>query len=354
MLANTRDVICRYRYDALDRLVGTTPVNNEELRRFYCKKRLATEIQGAVRHSIFLQGDLLFAQHKQVGVATETSLMATDQMRSVLKIAKSSGLVPIAYSPYGHRPSGSGLLSLLGFNGERVDRFIGHYLLGNGYRAFNPTLMRFNSPDSWCPFGKGGLNPYSYCLGDPINRHDESGHSSWWGNIKSFFGFRQKPMFSFSPPGTPTITRKYELYDLKLDADVPPAAILKQYKEQADKGFSLRIPITKVSSRSSLDSIPYPREFKRPQYGVMGSNTASFIYTQHEELFVSSSGHLGLSTAANSPRVVSAGVITRVGPRNFSIENNSGHFKPSYESLYAVKERLEKFGVEVTLIRHQP
>ncbi|MFF1916268.1 RHS repeat-associated core domain-containing protein [Streptomyces sp. NPDC058239] len=70
----------------------------------------------------------------------------------------------------------AGLVSLLGFNGERPDPVTGHYLLGNGYRAFNPVLMRFPSPDSWSPFGEGGLNSYAYCLGDPVNRVDPTGH----------------------------------------------------------------------------------------------------------------------------------------------------------------------------------
>jgi RHS repeat-associated protein len=65
----------------------------------------------------------------------------------------------------------------MGFNGERPDLVTGHYLLGNGYRAFNPVLMRFNSPDSWSPFGKGGLNSYAYCGGDAVNRSDKSGHA---------------------------------------------------------------------------------------------------------------------------------------------------------------------------------
>jgi RHS repeat-associated protein len=106
-------------------------------------------------------------------------LLATDQQRSVLHALK--GNHPrrsIAYSPYGHRPAENGLLSLLGFNGERPDLVTGHYLLGNGYRAFNPVLMRFNSPDSLSPFGKGGVNSYVYCLADPINRSDPTGHSS--------------------------------------------------------------------------------------------------------------------------------------------------------------------------------
>ena len=84
---------------------------------------------------------------------------------------------PIAYSSYGHHHAESGLTSLLGFNGERPDPVTGHYLLGNGYRAFNPVLMRFNSPDSWSPFGEGGLNCYSYCFGDPINLSDQNGHA---------------------------------------------------------------------------------------------------------------------------------------------------------------------------------
>lgn len=77
------------------------------------------------------------------------------------------------YSPYGyHQPS----KGVLGFNGERADRLTGHYHLGNGYRAYNPVLMRFNGPDSLSPFAQGGLNAYGYCQGDPVNFRDPSGH----------------------------------------------------------------------------------------------------------------------------------------------------------------------------------
>ncbi|KAB0497475.1 RHS repeat-associated core domain-containing protein [Pseudomonas vancouverensis] len=105
-----------------------------------------------------------------------TILMATDQQRSVLNTLHASGINAVAYSPYGHRPPGNGLLSLIGFNGELPEPLTGHYLLGNGYRAFNPVLMRFNSPDTWSPFGDGGLNAYMYCAGDPVNRADPTGH----------------------------------------------------------------------------------------------------------------------------------------------------------------------------------
>jgi RHS repeat-associated protein len=103
-------------------------------------------------------------------------LLATDLKHSVLHSLSSGVRQPSVFCPYGHRSPESGLSSLLGFNGQRRDPVTGHYLLGNGYRAFNPVLMRFNSPDSLSPFGKGGVNAYAYCAGDPVNRVDPTGH----------------------------------------------------------------------------------------------------------------------------------------------------------------------------------
>ncbi|WP_223502284.1 RHS repeat-associated core domain-containing protein [Pseudomonas sp. BF-R-24] len=113
----------------------------------------------------------------------KTVLLATDQKNSVLNALDAARSCSLAYTPYGHRPAENGLLSLLGFNGERPDPVTGHYHLGNGYRQFNPVLMRFNSPDSWSPFGDGGLNAYGYCEGEPISRVDQNGHA--WGVFKA-------------------------------------------------------------------------------------------------------------------------------------------------------------------------
>lgn len=63
-----------------------------------------------------------------------------------------------------------------GFNGETLDPVTGNYMLGNGYRGYNPFLMRFMSQDSLSPFSDAGINAYQYCNGDPINRIDPSGH----------------------------------------------------------------------------------------------------------------------------------------------------------------------------------
>ena len=184
MTSARETILCEYHYDPLDRLTSQALPDTPERQRFYCKSRLATEIQGATRYSIVQHGDQLLAQQRSEGDTPDTTLLATNQQRSVLQTVKTDHPPqPIAYSPYGHRAVESGLLSLLGFNGERPDSVTGCYLLGNGYRASNPVLMRFNSPDSLSPFGKGGLNAYAYCLGDPVNFGDPTGHSRWSGLI---------------------------------------------------------------------------------------------------------------------------------------------------------------------------
>jgi len=180
MPTNRETLLCRYHYDPLDRLAACTPSAQVSTQRFYLKTRLATEIQGSVQRSIFQQEDQLLAQQQHQGGTVETTLLATDQQRSVLNALAATQPHPLAYTPYGHHAPENGLLSLLGFNGERPDPVTGHYLLGNGYRAFNPVLMRFNSPDSLSPFSEGGLNAYVYCAGDPVNRSDPTGHTWAW------------------------------------------------------------------------------------------------------------------------------------------------------------------------------
>ncbi|MFK0090990.1 RHS repeat-associated core domain-containing protein [Pseudomonas sp. NPDC090592] len=85
--------------------------------------------------------------------------------------------VKSSYAPYGFdatRPT-----KVLGFNGQPRDWVAGYYLLGAGYRAFSPALLRFNSPDSWSPFGEGGWNSYAYVSCDPVNFCDPTGHMKY-------------------------------------------------------------------------------------------------------------------------------------------------------------------------------
>jgi RHS repeat-associated protein len=164
-----RNIANLYAYDPLDRLISA-----RSIKRFYNRFRTATEIAG--------DGTTCFFEHETVPLAElkpgdAAKLLATDQQRTVVCSINDDLIYRAFFSPYGHRPAESGLLTLLGFNGERPDPVTGHYLLGQGYRAYNPVLMRFNSPDGLGPFGEGGFNVYTYCENDPINCVDPSGRA---------------------------------------------------------------------------------------------------------------------------------------------------------------------------------
>lgn len=164
-----------YHYDALDRLA----VRSERLqgagRYFYCEEKRSTETRNG-KHRRFLRSDRhLLAQQEGLADSLRSLLPLTDRGDSVLAIAGNPPEL-MRYTPYGHRIPTDILAEVPGFNGEHPDPLTGHYPLGNGYRSYNPVLMRFNSPDSLSPFGEGGMNAYAYCAGDPVNRSDPSGH----------------------------------------------------------------------------------------------------------------------------------------------------------------------------------
>lgn len=176
MSSNNKRLIHTYAYDALDRHIKSGSSGADVTQLFYCQKRLVTEIKGTVSTHVFETEHVVLAQHALQGSAHTTTLIAGDDKRSTLALLNNSQPQPLAYNPYGHSAELPMLHLMAGFNGERRDPLSGYYLLGNGYRAFNPALMRFNSPDSLSPFGEGGINAYAYCGGDPVNREDPTGH----------------------------------------------------------------------------------------------------------------------------------------------------------------------------------
>jgi RHS repeat-associated protein len=168
--------VSRYRYDGHDHLITSQHGNASETLRFYQEEQLSLTVQDD-RHT-----QLLYHFDQPLGqqVATDQSqtlLLQTDANHSVIAESQQNNLRTAVYSAYGERHGDSSLLSLRAFNGE-VREANGWYLLGRGYRAYNPGLMRFHSPDSLSPFGSGGVNPYMYCRGNPIALRDPTGHSA--------------------------------------------------------------------------------------------------------------------------------------------------------------------------------
>jgi RHS repeat-associated protein len=193
MPTNCETLLCRYYYDPLDRLVGSSSSGQRKIQHFYLHNRVVTGIQDDGHHSIIQYGDQLLAYRQSQKGVTKNSLLCTDLARSVLITLDSVQPVFLVFTPFGYHSPGNELKSNLAFNGEQPDPITNHYLLGNGYRAYNPTLMRFNTPDSLSPFARGGLNSYSRV--DPVNFYDPTGH---WavGILKNVYNRTLKTIYS--------------------------------------------------------------------------------------------------------------------------------------------------------------
>lgn len=167
--------LVRYRYDGHDHLLGVhwQGQSHEQLRR-YEGYRLSAVRQGDQLTQLLHGSDQPLGQQRHEP-ASDTLLLLTDSAGSVTGEYGAEGVQQAHYSLYGERGDDDALRSLLGFNGELREQQLDWYLLGRGYRAYNPGLMRFHSPDSLAP-EVSGINPYLYALGNPVNWRDPTGH----------------------------------------------------------------------------------------------------------------------------------------------------------------------------------
>ncbi|XBT44973.1 RHS repeat-associated core domain-containing protein [Pseudomonas viridiflava] len=147
------------------------------------------------RKNFFFQGDQLVCQAsdstRHLLWANGIALAELDTKRTTSKILQSDnantalrgipGSTQQNYSPYGFLHTAPSA-HLVAFSGQRLDRMLDCYALGNGHRFYSPRSGRFLQPDTQSPFRKGGPNGYCYCQNDPINRNDPSGQ--WWEWLK--------------------------------------------------------------------------------------------------------------------------------------------------------------------------
>ena len=174
--ADGGQTVCRYRYDAHSHLMSTQVGAQTETLRFYEGNRLSLAVHEGISTHLLTVNEQPFGQ-QQSGDENKTLTLLTDASHTVVGECLQNQLLTAAYTAYGERSSEQALHSMVAFNGEVLDEASSWYLLGKGYRAYNPHLMRFHSPDSMSPFGAGGLNPYAYCLGNPIALRDPTGHA---------------------------------------------------------------------------------------------------------------------------------------------------------------------------------
>ncbi|EEP81062.1 conserved hypothetical protein [Uncinocarpus reesii 1704] len=176
---STGKTLCQYFYDAGGKLVCQR-VQGTDTYLHYRGDSLIATTTGDTKVSYISDGGIRWGQMLQKGNKTETQLWMSDSQQSVLAwfdTKKPTEIHGQTYSPYGFNVG----TSSIGFNGQWRDPVTGWYHLGNGYRVYNPVLMRFHSPDQSSPFASGEINPYAYCVGDPINRSDPTGHFSLFG-----------------------------------------------------------------------------------------------------------------------------------------------------------------------------
>ncbi|MHC8328983.1 RHS repeat domain-containing protein [Pseudomonas sp. LB1P83] len=170
-----------YRYNPFGQL-GEQETIAGIARRFYAGNQVVNErtTDGAML-TLVRSADAVFAESRLSQSIRSVLLTGTDDQGSVRLESDGENRL-VSYTAHGADDETA--QSRVGFAGELRDTATGLYHPGS-YRPYDPELMLFLAPDSASPLGKGGLNRYAYCGGDPVNRVDPDGHSfwSWFGAI---------------------------------------------------------------------------------------------------------------------------------------------------------------------------
>ena len=164
---------CIYRYDPSGQLTDRV-VNKTLTRDFFSADQLTHQQTG--HDSVQLIGDMgaLFAISKVTDGVRQTIVLGTDAQGSV-RVEADSTVRTRHYTAHGADVARRENLPF-GYAGEQREPLSGIYIPG-GNRPYDPVLMCFLAPDTESPFGRGGINPYAWCAGDPVNRVDPDGHS---------------------------------------------------------------------------------------------------------------------------------------------------------------------------------
>lgn len=180
-------IIATYHYDAMDRMVRQLAQDGGNTQLYYREGSVVSQYNedNAVSTEFVKVANTMLARKDN----TNSQLYLSDFKGTPLSQvdSQSKSIADTGFTAFGASANNTLPAWSPAFNGQVRDPITGYYHLGSGYRAYNPELMRFNTPDSWSPFGEGGINPYAYCRNDPINFIDPTGHMSLRAGISIGF-----------------------------------------------------------------------------------------------------------------------------------------------------------------------
>jgi len=196
-------------------------------------------------------------------------LLATNSSQSIIGESVEGKVNTIGYSAYGEQSAQQEVATALGFNGQLREARLGWYLLGKGYRAYNTRLMRFHSPDSWSPFGGGGLNAYMYCVGDPVNRVDPTGHG--WLSLAASLLDRMEVVMPKTRPidHIPFAARTAKQFNALNLPNVPSTAL----------DITIGMRPEKTGELAGLAGVGAPVFAPKPKVNWVGNNSAGDWHT---------------------------------------------------------------------------
>lgn len=239
-----------------------------------------------------------------------------------------------AYGPYGYASFHGETQGLLGFNAIHADAFTGNYALGNGYRVYNVRLMRFQGPDRLSPFGRGGLNAYAYCMGDPVNQVDPSGQFSFKRTWQKLTGGpkRIESLGALTNTKAGRVKEEVATTERNLDRQQAKLYVVKD-AGTLDGILSTSFPMTHkwlITGKGEL---------------IVGSFQHANVYSTH-----ASFSAIAAQEHGTSPVVVAAGEFLMKRGK-IVMTNYSGHYKTPYDRLWSVKMHIEQLAPNVKIVR---
>ena len=116
-----------------------------------------------------------------VGSTSTVYYYVTNLQGDVMYLVDSSGnqVAAYLYDPFGKVLSSSGTMAEINplrYRGYYQDSETGFYYLQSRY--YDPAICRFINADSYASTGQGlvGYNAFAYCLNNPVNKSDPTGH----------------------------------------------------------------------------------------------------------------------------------------------------------------------------------